>query len=297
MYSGGLGVLAGDHLKAATDLGVPLVGVGLFYDHGYFHQKLDEHGWQNEEFPRLDPSTLPLKAVDARVQLELGGETVEAEVWRYDVGSVPLYLLHVDGVTGPPLRRRRRAPPAPGDRAGRRRCARARCAGRRCRRVPHQRGPRRLPRARAHPAGGGPRRLLVRRGRGQGAAGRDLHDAHARAGGDRPVPASSWSATSGRGRPSAASTSTGSWRWGTSRASPPTPRSTWPFSASVWQHGPTPSPSCTPRSAAGCLRRSTAPSKPSPTACTRRPGPRTDRRRTSTTPPCGPAGTTAGAGW
>jgi glycogen phosphorylase len=98
-YSGGLGVLAGDHLKGAADMGLPLVGVGLFYDHGYFHQKLDEHGWQQEEFPALDPRTLPLSPVDARVHLDLAGERVEAEVWRYEVGSVRLYLLHVNGVT------------------------------------------------------------------------------------------------------------------------------------------------------------------------------------------------------
>jgi starch phosphorylase len=98
-YSGGLGVLAGDHLKGAADLGLPLVGVGLFYDHGYFHQRLDEHAWQQEEFPPLDPRALPLKPVDVRLRLELAGEPVEAEVWRYDVGSVPLFLLHVDGVT------------------------------------------------------------------------------------------------------------------------------------------------------------------------------------------------------
>src|SRR3954466_11388585 len=98
-YSGGLGVLAGDHLKGAADMGLPLVGIGLFYDHGYFHQQLDEHGWQREEFPRLDPDSLPVKRVHVRVALELAGDAVEAEVWRYDVGSVPLYLLHVDGVT------------------------------------------------------------------------------------------------------------------------------------------------------------------------------------------------------
>jgi glycogen phosphorylase len=98
-YSGGLGVLAGDHLKGAADMGLPLVGVGLFYDHGYFHQKLDEHAWQQEEFPRLDPVSMPVTRVDARVSLDLGGEAVEPDVWRYDVGSVPLYMLHVDGVT------------------------------------------------------------------------------------------------------------------------------------------------------------------------------------------------------
>src|SRR5437763_15948016 len=97
-YSGGLGVLAGDHLKGAADMGLPLVGVGLFYDHGYFHQKLDDSGWQQEEFPPLDPSQLPVSAVDARVRLELAGESGEADVWRYEVGSVPLYLRRVDGV-------------------------------------------------------------------------------------------------------------------------------------------------------------------------------------------------------
>src|SRR6266550_6382445 len=91
-YSGGLGVLAGDHLKGAADMGLPLVGVGLFYDHGYFHQKLDEHGWQTEEFPWLDPEAMPLSPVDAKVHVDLAGARVEAEVWRYDVRSVPLYL-------------------------------------------------------------------------------------------------------------------------------------------------------------------------------------------------------------
>src|SRR5947208_16017572 len=80
-YSGGLGVRAGDHLKGAADMGLPLVGVGLFYDHGYFHQKLDEHGWQCEEFPPLDPRSLPLSKVDVRVGLELAGEQVEVDVW------------------------------------------------------------------------------------------------------------------------------------------------------------------------------------------------------------------------
>jgi len=98
-YSGGLGVLAGDHLKGAADMGLPLVGVGLFYDHGYFHQRLDDSGWQNEDFPWQDPASVPVERVDARVQLDLAGQHCEAEVWRHDVGAVPLYFLHVDGVT------------------------------------------------------------------------------------------------------------------------------------------------------------------------------------------------------
>ena len=59
-YSGGLGILAGDHLKAASDLGVPLVGVGLLYRHGYFNQSLSREGWQQETYPVLDPDELPL---------------------------------------------------------------------------------------------------------------------------------------------------------------------------------------------------------------------------------------------
>src|SRR5437764_12445833 len=81
-YSGGLGVLAGDHLKGAADMGLPLVGVGLFYDHAYFRQKLDESGWQQEEFPRLDTAALPVSAVDARGSLDLAGEPASADVWR-----------------------------------------------------------------------------------------------------------------------------------------------------------------------------------------------------------------------
>src|SRR3954468_4826239 len=72
-YSGGLGVLAGDHMKGAADMGLPLVGVGLFYDHGYFHQKLDENGWQHEEFPRQAPASLPIERVDVGVRLDLAG--------------------------------------------------------------------------------------------------------------------------------------------------------------------------------------------------------------------------------
>lgn len=59
-YSGGLGILAGDHLKAASDLGVPLIGVGLLYRHGYFRQSLSRDGWQQEHYPVLDPNELPL---------------------------------------------------------------------------------------------------------------------------------------------------------------------------------------------------------------------------------------------
>src|SRR5262249_27973502 len=96
-YSGGLGVLAGDHLKAAADLGVPLVGVGLLYRHGYFSQALDPDGWQEERYPALDPRVMPIELVEGvRVEVELADARVVARVWRADVGRVPLYLLDSD---------------------------------------------------------------------------------------------------------------------------------------------------------------------------------------------------------
>ncbi|SFD48922.1 starch phosphorylase [Streptomyces aidingensis] len=100
-YSGGLGILAGDHLKAASDLGVPLIGVGLLYRHGYFRQSLSADGWQQEQYPVLDPHELPLElltepggAAPVRVMLALpGGRTLHAQVWQARVGRVPLLLL------------------------------------------------------------------------------------------------------------------------------------------------------------------------------------------------------------
>ena len=99
IYSGGLGVLAGDHLKAAADLGVPLVGVGLFYRGGYFTQGVSEAGRQTEKYTELVPEELGLHREDVDVEVDLGGEVVRAAVWRHDVGSVPLYLLDVPWVT------------------------------------------------------------------------------------------------------------------------------------------------------------------------------------------------------
>ena len=103
-YSGGLGILAGDHLKAADDLGVPLVGVGLFYRHGYFRQQLDDSGRQVERFPRLLPATMAMEPVDdLRVSVDLAGVAVHAAVWRVSVDRISLYLLdtEVDGNDGP----------------------------------------------------------------------------------------------------------------------------------------------------------------------------------------------------
>jgi starch phosphorylase len=102
-YSGGLGILAGDHLKAASDLGVPLIGVGLLYRHGYFRQSLSRDGWQQEHYPVLDPNELPLELLKeddgtpARVELALpGGKRLQARIWVAQVGRVPLLLLDSD---------------------------------------------------------------------------------------------------------------------------------------------------------------------------------------------------------
>jgi glycogen phosphorylase len=102
-YSGGLGVLAGDHLKAASDLGVPLIGVGLLYRSGYFRQSLSLDGWQLEHYPQLDPQGLPLQlltgADGGAVLVEVampGGRTLRARVWQAAVGRVPLLLLDSD---------------------------------------------------------------------------------------------------------------------------------------------------------------------------------------------------------
>jgi starch phosphorylase len=96
-YSGGLGVLAGDHLKAASGLNVPLTGVGLLYRHAYFHQELDADGWQLERYPTLDPHTMPLELVDdVKVELDLAGTPLWAQVWRARVGRINLYLLDAD---------------------------------------------------------------------------------------------------------------------------------------------------------------------------------------------------------
>lgn len=95
IYSGGLGVLAGDHLKSASDLGIPLVGVGLLYRDGYFRQQVDESGRQREAPQPVDPERLGL--VREPVSVEVDG--IEAAVWRKDVGRVPLYLLDAPGLT------------------------------------------------------------------------------------------------------------------------------------------------------------------------------------------------------
>ncbi|MBS3733957.1 MAG: alpha-glucan family phosphorylase [Phycisphaerae bacterium] len=99
IYSGGLGVLAGDHLKSSSELDLPLVGVGLLYQLGYFHQRLNADGWQLELFPRNDFPNMPVALVrngegePITVHVEMPNRTTHAQVWRVRVGRVPLYLL------------------------------------------------------------------------------------------------------------------------------------------------------------------------------------------------------------
>ncbi|MGW5052008.1 alpha-glucan family phosphorylase [Actinokineospora sp. NPDC004072] len=102
-YSGGLGVLAGDHLKAASDLGVPLIGVGLLYRSGYFRQSLSLDGWQLEHYPVIDPNGLPLEPLTepsgAPILVHVampGGRVLRARIWKAQVGRVPLLLLDSD---------------------------------------------------------------------------------------------------------------------------------------------------------------------------------------------------------
>ncbi len=100
-YSGGLGILAGDHLKAASDLGVPIIGVGLLYRQGYFRQSLNLSGWQEERYPLLDPNALPVTLLHGedgpvRIEVPLLGRTLHAQVWLAQVGRVPLLLLDSD---------------------------------------------------------------------------------------------------------------------------------------------------------------------------------------------------------
>ncbi|MCU0411468.1 MAG: alpha-glucan family phosphorylase [Bacteroidetes bacterium] len=98
-YSGGLGILSGDHLKAASDLGVPLIGVGLLYQQGYFRQYLNADGWQQERYPENDFFSLPIAlernkdGTPLTISVDLPGRTLHAQIWRVQVGRVPLYLL------------------------------------------------------------------------------------------------------------------------------------------------------------------------------------------------------------
>ncbi len=109
LFAGGLGVLAGDHLKAASDLGLPLVGVGLLYRQGYFRQYLDQNGWQQEEYPESNVFLLPIERTTDRdgrevsIAIEGPDGTIRAIVWRLMVGRIPLLLLDTNLAENPPV--------------------------------------------------------------------------------------------------------------------------------------------------------------------------------------------------
>lgn len=108
MYSGGLGILAGDHLKSSSDLNFPLVGVGLAYREGYFRQYMTPDGWQQERYPDYDFEQLPMSPVNGAdgcpllVRVELKGDVVSARAWKVAVGRVTLYLLDSNIQENPP---------------------------------------------------------------------------------------------------------------------------------------------------------------------------------------------------
>ncbi|HEY5028140.1 MAG TPA: alpha-glucan family phosphorylase, partial [Candidatus Angelobacter sp.] len=99
IYSGGLGVLSGDHIKSASDLGIPLIGIGLFYGQGYFLQRLDQTGWQREEYLQTDVNQLPMQPAigingePVVVEIATRGGVIRAKVWRVKVGRCDLLLL------------------------------------------------------------------------------------------------------------------------------------------------------------------------------------------------------------
>ncbi|MFN8624432.1 MAG: alpha-glucan family phosphorylase [Candidatus Binatia bacterium] len=111
IYAGGLGVLAGDMLKAASDMAIPMVGVGLLYREGYVHQRIDETGWQQEYWTAVDFDRLPVVLVSGADQRPLTVEvvvrhrTVHIQIWRLDIGRVPLYLLDTDRADNHPVDR------------------------------------------------------------------------------------------------------------------------------------------------------------------------------------------------
>jgi starch phosphorylase len=108
IYSGGLGILAGDHLKSASDLGLPLAGVGLLYRQGYFRQYLNNEGWQQEYYPENDFYNLPLTlerdeaGKPLEIELEFGSRKFRVHIWRVQIGRVPLYLLDTNLETNSP---------------------------------------------------------------------------------------------------------------------------------------------------------------------------------------------------
>ena len=193
IYSGGLGALAGDLLKEASDRALPLVAVGLMYRQGYFRQRLEVTGWQQEYWIDVDPERLPaalVRAADGRplmISLPIRGREVRAQIWRVAVGRVPLFLLDADVPENGRLERWITSqlyvadpitPPLAIRAARRRWRARARGAGDRAGACASERGARCVRGARAGARRGGARSVPGGGARGRPAA-YGVHDAHA----------------------------------------------------------------------------------------------------------------------
>jgi len=111
IYSGGLGILAGDHLKSASDLGVPMVGVGLLYRQGYFRQRLNQNGWQEDHYVSAQFESMPIELMQDQngqplvIEVQVRQRIVRLQIWRSQVGRVPLYLLDADREDNDPIDR------------------------------------------------------------------------------------------------------------------------------------------------------------------------------------------------
>ncbi len=111
IYSGGLGILAGDHLKSAAELGIPLVAVGLLYRNGYFQQYLSHDGWQQEAYPEIDFYNIAVEQMkhtdgtSVRARIDLPDNAVFCNVWRVNVGRISLYLLDTNLIENSPADR------------------------------------------------------------------------------------------------------------------------------------------------------------------------------------------------
>ncbi|MDP8229359.1 MAG: alpha-glucan family phosphorylase [Candidatus Electryoneaceae bacterium] len=125
IYSGGLGILAGDHMKSSSDLGIPLVGVGLLYQQGYFQQYLNSDGWQMERYENNDWYSMPVtRQTDdngnpLKITVDVAGETLSAHIWKVIVGRIGLYLLDTNIAENPPHLRQVTAQLYGGDRENR----------------------------------------------------------------------------------------------------------------------------------------------------------------------------------
>ncbi|WP_373524890.1 alpha-glucan family phosphorylase, partial [Nostoc sp.] len=111
LYAGGLGILAADHLKSASDLGLPLVGVGLLYRQGYFHQRFTSQGWQREDYVDYQFEELPIELLcdvqgePLAIEIDIRQRQVKAQIWQVRVGRINLYLLDTDREDNDPIDR------------------------------------------------------------------------------------------------------------------------------------------------------------------------------------------------